>query len=470
LRDLGYIDPTDAPELWELGKALPGPADVVRFMVRDVDDQAIVNQFGLDDEFRAKFAGLIRGYAQAAGIDEDLMRRYWRSHWSIPGPSQLLEMYHRLRNHPDAQGKRVDLDTVKTALQQQDILPYWIPRLLETSFSPLRLVDVRRAFFDGSIGLPEVRQSYEDRGYSDTNADILTRHLLKQKILSLQNHRAVKAYSAGMINSAELTVELSEVGYDKAQIQYAVDLARHKMSQAKRKACSQGVKKRLMRGEFDSQHAREQLISLGLDVDQAAWLADGWACERSSRGKEFSAAQLCKMYDRGLLSGPEMIGRLERVGWSRDDAVRLFTICAQDIDRARRMADIQAARQREKELEKSRKQAEKDQKKVESAIAQESANKNRIDRLNRARNKAVVDAGALWAKSQSIDLSDAIAQAKAVYRTIYNSTTATQDVIIGALLASVKSKQVGTLAEWIAEGTTIAENGVFSDPNQPPVE
>lgn len=470
LRDLGYIDPTDAPELWELGKALPGPADVVRFMVRDVDDAQIVNQFGLDDEFTAKFRGLTQGYAKAAGIDEDLMRRYWRSHWSIPGPAQLLEMYHRLRNDPDVGGKRVDLETVKTALQQQDILPYWIPRLLEVSFRPLRLVDVRRAFFDGSIDLSEVRKAYEAGGYSDENADILTRHLLKQKILSLQNSKPVKAYSVGMITAAELATQLGELGFDRDQIQYGIGLARHQMSQAKRKACSQGVKKRLMRGEFSAQDAKERLLELGLDLDQAEWLAEGWACERASKGKEFSGAQLCTMYDRGLISGPEFIRRLEQVGWSRDDAVRLFTVCAQDLDRARRMADIKASREREKELEKARRQAEKDQKKIEQAVAQEQAAKNRIDRLNKARNKAVVDAGALWSKARGIDLSDAIGQAKGVYRTVYNSTTATQDVIIGALLSSVKSKQVATLAEWIAEATTIAESGVFDDPNQPPVE
>lgn len=470
LRDLGYIDPTDAPELWELGKSLPGPSDVVRFMVRDVDDAQVVRQFGLDDEFEAKFAGLTRGYAKAAGIDEDLMRRFWRSHWSIPGPSQLLEMYHRLRNDPDVAGKRVDLDTVRTALQQQDILPYWIPRLLEVSFRPLRLVDVRRAFFDGSIDLPEVRKAYEAGGYSDQNADILTRHLLKQKILALQNNKAVKAYAGGMINASELATILGEQGFDRDQIAYGIDLARHEMSKAKRKACASGTKKRLMRGELSAQDARERLMDLGLDPDQAATLAEGWACERASRGKEFSGAQLCKMYDRGLISGPEFIRRLEVTGWSRDDAVRLFTLCAQDLDRARRMADIQAARQREKELEKARKKAEQDAKKVEQAAAQEAAQKNRIDRINKARNKAVIDAGAIWAKAQSLDLSDAIAQAKGVYRTIYNSTTATQDVIIGAMLSSVKSKQVATLAEWIAEATTIAETGVFSDPNQPPVE
>jgi hypothetical protein len=467
-RDLGFLDPSDSRELWELGKALPGPADVVRFMVRDVDDAKIVQKFGLDDEFGAKFAGLTAGYAKAAGIDEDLMRRYWRSHWGIPGPSQLLEMYHRLRNNPDVQGMRVDLETVETALQQQDILPYWIPRLLAVSFRPLRLVDVRRAFFDGSIGLEDVRRAYTDLGYSDTNAEILTRHLLKQKVLTLQKDPAVKAYAAGGLNSAELSVELGEKGFDQDQIGYAVQLARHKMSQAKRRACSKGVQKRLMRGEFDAQGAKERLIALGLDPDQAEWMADGWACERASKGKEFSAAQLCKMYDRGLISGPEMIYRLEQVGWRRDDAVRLFTLCAQDIDRARRMADIKSAREREKELEKARRQAEKDAKKIEQAAAQERNNLSRIDRLNKARNKAVIDAGAIWAKRQAVDLSDAIAQAKGVYRTVYQSTTAGQDVIISALLTSAKSEKVDTLTAWIAEATSIAESGVFSDPNEPP--
>lgn len=470
LRELGYLDQRDYEELWELGRALPGPADIVRFMTRDVDDAGIVGRFGLDDEFGQKFAGLTAELAEAQGIDPDTMKRYWRAHWGIPGPSQLVEMYHRLRNHPDAQGMRVTLDDVETALKQQDILPYWVPRLLETSFRPLRLVDVRRAFFDGSIGLEEVRRSYTDTGYSDQNADILTRHLEKQKELALRDHSAIRAYAAGEMNSAEVGAALTTEGFDFAQVQTGIGLARERMARNKRKACATGIRKRMMRGEFDSQEVAGRLLDLGLDPDQAQTLAEGWACERASKGREFSAAQLCKMYDRGIIDAPTMVARLERLGYTRDDAVRIFTVCAQDVERARKLEEIKRIRAQDAEREKQARELEKRKKQVEAEARRNATEAGRLNRLNSARNKAVIDAGANWSQRTGTDLSESITIARGVYRAVYDQTAASQDTIIRAVLASGKSKVVNSVQDWLNEAVNLAQVGTFPDPNSPPVE
>lgn len=470
LRELGFLDQRDYSELYELSRALPGPSDVVRFMVRDVDDAKIVGRFGLDDEFKDKFAGLTAEYAKAQGIDPDLMSRYWRAHWSIPSPTQLLEMFHRLRNRPPGDPLRVELEDIETALKQNDVLPYWVPKLLAVSFRPLRQVDVKRAYLDGTIDLEEVRRSYTDYGYSDENADVLTRHQEKQKRLAAGRHPAVIAYADGAINGAELDFELMSDGFSPDDSAYALARARALMERRRRKSCGLAYKRRMIRRELDPSEVNQKLLDLGLDPMQADTLSKAWQCETSAKGKEFTANQLCDLYDRGLITAAEFVRRLESSGWTRDDAIRIYTVCSQNIDAKRRADEIRAMRQREADAERLAKKAEAEKKKLESALAKQGREEDRISRLNDARNRGIIEAGDAWAKKTQGDLSDAISSARAVYKTVRDSTTATQSTILRALITSSKSKGIDTLAGWVSEALTIATSGTFSDPNSPPVE
>lgn len=470
LRELGFLDQRDYEELWELGRALPGPADIVRFMVRDVDDGNLVGRFGLDDEFGQKFAGLTAEYAEAAGVDPDLMKRFWRAHWSIPSPSQLLEMFHRLRNRDPGDPLRVELDDIRTALRQNDVLPYWVDKLLAVSFRPLRQVDVRRAYFDGSIDLAEVRRAYVDYGYSDENADILTRHQQKQKRVAAGNHSTVTAYSMGQINGTELAFEMQADGFEPDEIEYALAKARNKMVRRRRTSCGASYKRRMIRRELDAGQVVQKLIDLGLDGDQSQVLADSWACETAARGKEFSAAQLCKLYERGLITAPEMVRRLEVSGWTRDDAIRIYSVCSQDVDAKRKAEQIKALRQQEAEAEKNARKLEKERAKTEAALAKQGREEDRIARLNDARNRGIIEAGQAWSSRLGLDLSDSITLAKSVYRTVRDNSIAGQATLLRAVLTSSKSKGIDTPAAWVSEALTIATSGTFPDPNNPPVD
>ncbi len=62
---------------------------------------------------------------------------------------------------------------VKTALQIQDILPFWVDRLTAISFRPLTRIDLRRAFMIAAIQKPEVVSGYRQLGYDQETAQIL---------------------------------------------------------------------------------------------------------------------------------------------------------------------------------------------------------------------------------------------------------------------------------------------------------
>jgi hypothetical protein len=451
LRQTGLILDQDVQEALELARYLPGPSDIVRFMVRDVADPNIVNRFGLDDEFQAKFQGQVLKFAEAQGIDPQTMRDYWRAHWSIPSPTQLYVMYHRLRGLPPGDPNQVTEDDIRTALQQQDILPFWVDKLLAISFRPLRLVDIRRGFNAGTLEVDQVRQAYREIGYSDKDVEILVRDLQVQKVQALKKLPQTTQYAAGEINEGELRAELAELGYQPAEQDFGIQVARFKIERGRRKACAKAIKRRFLTGGLDKVDAGQALIGQGLDSYQASALVEGWACERASRGKEFSAGQLCKLFAQGLVEPVEFVQRLVNVGWDRDQAIKLFSSCSQDVERKRQLEELRRVRQAEAQAEKQAAAREKAQAKLDRAVRQQASTAEKLQRINRARNSAIISAGGAYAQRTGSDLGESVIAAREIYRNVTGLVTADRDTIIRALVVSSRTKNVASIQDWQTE-------------------
>ena len=458
LRQTGLILDQDVQEALELARYLPGPSDIVRFMVRDVADQNIVNRFGLDDEFQAKFQGQVAKFAEAQGIDPQTMRDYWRAHWSIPSPTQLYVMYHRLRGLPPGDPNRITEDDIRTALQQQDILPFWVDKLIAISFRPLRLVDIRRGFNAGTLSVDQVRQAYREIGYSDRDVETLTRDLQVQKVQALKRLPITTQYAAGEINETELRAELAELGYQPAEQDFGVAVGRFKIERARRKTCAKSIKRRFLTGGMDKVTAGQALIGQGLDPFQAAGLVEAWACERASRGKEFSAGQLCKLFEQGLIDGVEFVQRLVNVGWDRDQAIKLFESCARDTERKRQLDELRRIRQAEAQAEKQARREEYTRNKLDRAVRQQASAAEKAQRINRARQSAIITAGGAYAQRTQTDLSEGVIAARQIYKNITGLTTADRDTIIRALVVSSRSKNVASVQDWQRETLQMVED------------
>lgn len=239
LRARGFLA-EDALDLQEsLAKFVPGPSDIVRFLVRDVADDAIVARFRLDDEFSAKLGGtgseLLR-YARAQGVDESALRYYWRAHWAIPSPTQLGEFWRRLRppeSVDPARAARIGLSgrvpawsprsdarlivnepDIDAALGQQDILPFWRDKFRAVQFLPLTRVDARRAYDIGVLDIDDVFESLVQDGYSTENAGILAEFAKKEKQLGVSNSEPAKLYRDGLIDESDARFDLRDLGFD----------------------------------------------------------------------------------------------------------------------------------------------------------------------------------------------------------------------------------------------------------------
>lgn len=369
LRANGVLSDEYARYFTLLGQQTPNATDLVQFMVKDAFDERTSEELALDDEFRRKFTAEAEQLFAAAGIDARFAQLIWRSHWQQASVGQMFEMLHRLR--PEKYGPDVALteEQILRFLGVQDILPFWRKRLLEISYNPLTRVDTQRAFFVGAITRDEVLGSYLDQGYSRENAERLTRftELLRLRYVAGQTGaitptRAAKAFGTGSISKGQYEAILRRFGYDEVSIAEAVRVARENRQIEVRAACVKASIRRFEIGEVDFVGLQTALIDEGVEPEDAISLARGAECRLRAKGKSLTAAKLCQLFERGLLSAAEFSLRLVRLGHTAADAQRVVSLCQLNLSDkiAKRVEQLQ--RRREAEAEKLRKEREKGEK------------------------------------------------------------------------------------------------------------
>lgn len=365
MRQLGYLEQQVRSDLRKLGEFIPPYTDLTRFMVRDVEDEAIVNKFQLDTQFTDKFRGKTKEWATAQGITDEAMRNVWRAHWIIPAPGQLFEMYHRLSRLPDGNPNKLTIEEVKTALIYQDILPFWVDKFLAISHRRLRLVDIRRAFEIGSITRERVKEFYRELGYTEENAEILTKFAEKKKLRDGTKHSAVARYAAGEINTADMMTELADDGFTPADIDKIKAKAIRRFYFKSTAKCMVAVRKRMLLHELTPDEARAEIVRRGLDGEQASMIAAGWECESKAMGRELSSAQLISMFADGLITEEELLKRLQRAGYSEGDAIRIAVQATKNIGLRLAKDDAKRQKEQEKNLAKQMRENDKLQKDIE---------------------------------------------------------------------------------------------------------
>jgi hypothetical protein len=371
----------------ELAKFVPGPSDLVRFMVRDAFDEGVATEYNLDKDLPEKFIGKAEEWAKAQGMTVEQFKFYWRSHWNIPSDGQLFEMLHRLRPSkygPPGKGSLgVDKKYVKRAIEVNDMAPEFVDKLMEISYQPLTRVDSQRAYMINAIDEAKLKESYLDIGYDDGNADTLVSfsRQLKEKQQSAaigipQPKDFIKRYINGFMDKEELYAELATFGYGNNLINRAIIEADESIKRASMVTCAKAYKKRYMAFQFEDSTGQSFLGDLGFDPKWAAEEVGRWACERDAKIRLIPAATLCKWYKSGILSIDNYVGALQRLGYEDAGIIGLVSQCDSELQQAIAKKLEAEAKKLAAEEEKARKEAEKHRHNLEMERAAEEKARN----------------------------------------------------------------------------------------------
>lgn len=463
MRRLGYVDSKHIEHIKQIGEYAPPPQDVVRFMVRDTANKDVVTTFELDKNFDDNYNGQLKEWAKWSGVSDEYMKHLWRAHWDVPSPTQLYEMLHRLSALDATDPRYVDINIVRKALVQQDIAPYWVEKFIAISYSPLTRVDVRRAYNIGVLDRAGVKRAYLDNGYNVENAETLTKFTEKEKMRAGFSHESVKRYVAGRASALEMQAALIIDGYSAEQVTKIYERATKSFRWQWAGKCVAATKKRYMIGEFDADKTRGILIGFGMDGSQADIVIEGWQCELAARGREFTAAQLIKLLDNGLLNPQEFVNRLRRLGYREEDGVKILTQWQIKQQLTMQKLSEKQNKELEKQLMKQAAQAEKAKRQLERAQQQDQRAGERARQAQDRRDNALVKAARDYSVQEGIDIEAAYSYVKGCYTEMRKEYSLSLDESVQAVVVAIEKRPPSDEMELCKRIREVAEAMIDAD-------
>lgn len=304
MRRLGYTDKQDVANIYKITEELPPVSEIIRYMVRDVADEQVVQHFNFDALYDQKFKGFLKTWAEQQGIPDDYTKAAWRAHWILPGPGQLYEMYQRLRKLPESDPRHTSLSDVEQALRHNDVLPFWIPKLLAVSFRPLGRIDIRRAYNAGAMSIADVELAYSQLGYDDENAHKLTVFTDTLRNQSIYNTPPIRQWRQELINRNTAAQQLLDLKYDAAIVAQSLDVA------AKMQRNNTAVKL-FGQQKITRQEAEQRLTQHGITpADYNSWL--------DTAALNYRNSQAVKLFGRDVITRAEAEQRLKTSGIADD--------------------------------------------------------------------------------------------------------------------------------------------------------
>lgn len=378
---------TDIATFLEATRAIPGVADLVRMMVRDAADDKIAAKYGTDTDLNNKFAGQIESWSEQQGVDPEIMKYFWRAHWEIPSNTQLFDMLHKLRPNRRVGAVPANIvttaDDVKQAIQVNDLTPYWVDRVMATSYSSLTRIDAQRAFFIEAINEDQLYDAYMDIGYNAENAQVLvdfTKELKRKRDSNLPGadkpSNIISQLKKYVISETNAYDRLRATGMKPEQAKKAVSNSVRDRKEEARERCLKEAQRRFFRAEYDLLKYKSVVMQIGIPQENIEALVNETACLYDSRGKELNAGALCKAFSQNIIAFDQFQNRLQLIGYDKDEAYIIAESCQIDKVVAIGKAKLQKEAKERAETEKAKKAEEKAQKDEEKKA--EKAEKARL--------------------------------------------------------------------------------------------
>ncbi len=301
----------DDKKISEIQKAreiIPGVQDLILMAVKEAFNDEAIARFGLDAEFPLEFGK----WAEKQGLDIEWARKFWISHWQLPGLQTGYRMLHRLR--PGESDNPFDLGDMDALLKAQDISPAFREQLIEISFNPYTRVDVRRMFDVDVIDETEVLAAYKDIGYDEVRAGKLTDWTIKQKhneSRELTKTIIIKGLKLKQLTQSETLQNLQDIGYNSGDSNFFIAIALAELEQSEQDEIISGVKFLYVEGLINKSQAQSLLSNEALPGTQITQLFIKWDIQRTKKTRLPSRGELDGFYVDDIIDEAEYLAGLK---------------------------------------------------------------------------------------------------------------------------------------------------------------
>ena len=254
---LGYTGPQIA-QYNEGYQFYPAATDFIRFAVRDVFDENVVDKWGYDNSFPVQ----MQEHVSKAGMSMDILKWYWRAHWELPSPTMGFEMLHR---------GELDKPELEELLRISDYAPGYIDKMIAISYSPYTRVDAKRMFQSGVLSEEDLLTAYTDIGYSREMGENLVSWVKADGMASekdLTRAMIINAYKAGLIDREVTKGYIQDLGYDGDESELIISLEDNKSEQAEIKETLKVLRIKFVKEIIGSYEFEKRCADMGLSETQ----------------------------------------------------------------------------------------------------------------------------------------------------------------------------------------------------------
>lgn len=326
LGKLGY-SPETADLLEGIAWQLPGPADLMRFGVREVFTPAIAARFGQYQQYPEAMTK----WAAKIGMKKEIARMYWAAHWDLPAIGQMFDMFHR---------GIIGRGDLKMGVRAADVMPFWQDKVIDLSYRLIPRRTLPRLIRQALVKPKDAVLRFRRLGYSPEDAGIMAesagldavekeREMTKADILS--------AVRFGWWTLEDAKTALEGMKYSETAVTfYLADATRRKGLEDARMASQATIgdtteaidltRSEVVRGYsagmVERKPAEDMLKAVGASAEAAAWKLEYADLVRAREAKEHAAKHYKRLFDGHLRAGTAIENLLLKAGYTAEESKR----------------------------------------------------------------------------------------------------------------------------------------------------
>ncbi len=304
LEQLGF-ESTTANVLEQIAWQLPGPADLMRFGVREVFTPAIAQRFGQYQQYPEAMTE----WANKIGMKREVALMYWAAHWDLPAIGQMFDMFHR------GIISRADL---KMGVRARDVMPFWQDKVIDLSYRLIPRRTLPRLIRQGLIEGAEATKRFRRLGFDLEDSQIMARSAAldaTKEERDLTKTDIINAVKYDWFTVQQARRALQDLEYSKAAINYYISDAERRRDLESAKAAAEATiadsvvaldlsKAEVLRaysaGMVDRPAAAELLASLGLTPETVTFKLEFADLQRDMSYKKHAAVQYKRLFEKHL--------------------------------------------------------------------------------------------------------------------------------------------------------------------------
>jgi len=305
---LNGLDDDIAQPLINLRWHVPNVGDVQSYIAGLGYSQDRIDQFGLEDEYPQD----ANQWLQKNGATDEVGKKAWIAHWSMPQNGILLDAYHR---------RIISKDELYAGMAVNGVPPVMRSVLEQQGVTlPMRR-QINMMFKYGVIDQNYANDIYLRYGFSEDDANRLTALTVK----------SVNPYEAGNLASDATTAyEDDLVDYDTAKTwlmqaghsEWEAGLhllgSTHKKGAAVLKTVESYVHDAYINGDLTLDEAVNQVLQYGEMSERAKVLRELWTEEKIHTIKHVSESDSRSGYRLGLINSSQLRTNLEMLHYDED--------------------------------------------------------------------------------------------------------------------------------------------------------